>query len=268
MRDHVLERLRASWGQRHSGAQPRSTAVEQEERPGEVLQTGSAGVLFHGDYSAVTTVGEEFGQSRLGIGVMHDLDGEIVSINGTAWCIPVDGRPRELDPDEGIAFGSAAHGGVGHVVSLATGSSMEQILIAVDMYLESTHVNHEQVVCAIEIVGTFTDVILRTEAPPTYEHEPLGEVLERETRFEFDSWDGTLVGFRFPDLTDGEIIPGLHLHAMGSDLLSGGHVRRVATSTVAATVWIDELHPLVGTKGTAESNGPDIDFDKYEGPLA
>ena len=105
MHDHVLERLRASWGQRHSGAQPRSTAVEQEKRPGEVLQTGSAGVLFHGDYSAVTTVGEEFGQSRLGIGVMHDLDGEIVSINGTAWCIPVDGRPRELDPDEGIAFG-------------------------------------------------------------------------------------------------------------------------------------------------------------------
>jgi hypothetical protein len=45
-------------------------------------------------------------------------------------------------------------------------------------------------------------------------------------------------------------------------------VRRVATSTVAATVWIDELHPLVGAKGTAESNGPDIDFDKYEGPLA
>ena len=268
MLDDVLEGLRASWGQRHLGTRPRSTAIAHEERPGEVSQTGSAGVLFHGDYSAVTTAGEEFGQSRLGIGVMHDLDGEIVSINGTAWCIPVDGRPRELDPDEGIAFGIAAHGGVGHVVSIATGSSMEQILIAVDMYLESTHVNHEQVVCAIEIVGTFTDVILRTEAPPTYEHELLGEVLERETRFEFDSWDGTLVGFRFPDLTDGEIIPGLHLHAMGSDSLSGGHVRRVATSTVAATVWIDELHPLVGTKGTAESNGPDIDFDKYEGPLA
>jgi len=244
MHDHVLEQLRASWGQRYPRSHPGSTAAVHEERPGEVSQTGSAGILFRGDYSAITTSGEEFGRSRLGIGVMHDLEGEIVSVKGTTWCIPVDGLPRELDPDEGIAFGIAAHGGVGHVVSIATGSSMEEILIAIDAYLESTHVNHEEVVCAIEIEGTFTDVILRTEAPPTYEHEPLGEVLEHETRFEFDVWDGTLVGFRFPDTTDGGLIPGLHLHAIGSDLLSGGHVRRVATATVAAKVWIDELHPV------------------------
>ena len=245
MHDYVLEQLRASWGQRIPRSNPRSKPAADKESHGEVSQIGSAGILFHGDYSAVTTSGEEFGQSRLGIGVMHDLEGEIVSVKGTTWCVPVDGLPRQIDPDEGIAFGIAAHGGVGHVVSIATGSSMEEILSAIDAYLESTHVNHEEVVCAIEIVGTFTDVILRTEAPPTYEHEPLGEVLEYETRFEFDSWDGTLVGFRFPDTTNGELIPGLHLHAIGSDLLSGGHVRRVATNTVAAKVWIDELHPLV-----------------------
>lgn len=231
MRDHVLERLRGSLGLSHAGR-------------GEVSQTSGAGRLFQGDYSASTTVGDEFGRSRLGLGVMRDLEGEIVSVKGTTWCVPVDGQPREVDPSEGIAFGIAAHGGVKHVVPMTEGSIFEEILAGIDAYLESTHLDHEAVVCAIEIVGTFTDVMLRTVAPPTYLNESLMEVIEDETRFEFDVWSGTLVGFRFPDTSNGDLIPGLHLHAIAKDLLSGGHVRLARTDNVKVNVWVDELHPL------------------------
>ncbi len=59
---------------------------------------------------------------------MHDLEGEIVSVKGSTWCVPIDGRPREVMPNEGIAFGVAARGGVAHVVPITNGSKLQEIL--------------------------------------------------------------------------------------------------------------------------------------------
>jgi len=108
---------------------------------------------------------------------------------------------------------------------------MAGIGAALDSYLMTTHVDHEEVVCAIKIEATFTDVVLRTVGHPQYEGETLGDIIDDETRFTFDSWTGTLVGFRYPDATTGETIPGLHLHAISDDRTSGGHVRNVTLST-------------------------------------
>ncbi len=220
---------------------------------GEVVQPRGAGALFQGDYSTSVTVGDEFDGSRLGLGVMHDLEGEVVSLNGVTWAIPVDGQPRVVASHEGIAFGIAARGGVQHKVAVNAGVSLENLIHVVDAYLEIAHVDHEQVVCAIEIVGTFTDVVLRTVAAPTYAHEPLAEVIDHETRFPFDVWSGSLVGFRFPDTTSADLIPGLHLHAIAQDTNSGGHVRAATTGKVVMHLWVDELHPW--KSGLATSPG-------------
>jgi len=175
---------------------------------------------------------------------MQDLNGEVVSVKGTTWRVPVNGVPIEVSPSEGIAFGIAAHGGREHQIEIPIGSDMTGILSAIDTYLGEHHVDHEDVVCAIEIAGSFTDVLLRTEAPATFPNETLSEVLEHETRFEFEQWRGTLVGFRFPDENDGQTIPGLHFHAISFDHNSGGHVHKVVTADVVATLWVDELHPV------------------------
>ena len=125
MHDSALERLREKYFHH-----------QREGRHGEVTQTRSAGRLFAGDYSTSTTVGREFGGSRLGLGVMHDLGGEVVSRNGITWRVPVDGKPIEVGQDEGIAFGVAAHGGTEHKVPMSTGLDMDGILAAIDAYLE------------------------------------------------------------------------------------------------------------------------------------
>lgn len=234
MHDEVLEHVRNTFHLRQGH--------------GSVNQSRGAGQLFKGDFSSSTTAGAEFAGSRLGLGVMHDLDGEVVSVYGTTWRIPVSGIPVEVMPTEGIAFGIAAHGGREHRVEIPAGSDMIGILDVIDAYLAKSHVDHESVVCAIEVDGSFTDLVLRTEAPPTFANETLGEILENETRFEFNDWRGTLVGFRFPDETDGQTIPGLHFHAISHDRVSGGHVRKVVVNKVVAKVWVDELHPVHGVR--------------------
>lgn len=230
MRDQVLEQVRNTFHLRHGR--------------GVVDQSRGAGALFKGNFSASTTAGAEFAGSRLGLGVMQDLNGEVVSVKGKTWRVPVSGIPVEVNPSEGIAFGVAAHGGREHQIEIPFGSDMTRILYMIDSYLAKHHVDHENVVCAIEIVGSFTGVLLRTEAPATFPDETLSEVLEHETRFEFEHWGGTLVGFRFPDENDGQTIPGLHFHAISFDRTSGGHVHKVVSTDVVATIWVDELHPV------------------------
>lgn len=253
MLDDVLHRLRSS-------------RLGRLDR-GRVTQVRSANALFSGDYSGATTVAHEFADSRLGLGVMHDLEGELVSLRGETWRVPVSGTPVLVANDETIAFGIAATGGIPHTFTVATGVGIEGIGDALDRYLLATFVDHEDVVCAIEITGTFTDVVLRTVGHPDHEGESLAEVIENETRFTFDEWHGTLVGFRYPDATSGATIPGLHLHAISDDRLSGGHLRNATTGRVTASLWIDDVH--IERDDTSAGTGLEaVDFASLEGPLA
>jgi acetolactate decarboxylase len=253
MLDDVLHRLRSS-------------SLGRLDR-GQVTQVRSASALFGGDFSAATTVGHEFGGTRLGLGVMRDLEGELVSLRGETWRVPITGTPQRVVDDDTIAFGIAATGGIAHPLTLDAGLGIDGIGAALDGYLSATFVDHEDVVCAIEVTGSFTDVVLRTVGHPENDGESLAEVIDNETRFSFDAWHGTLVGFRYPDATSGATIPGLHLHAISNDRQSGGHVRMVTTGRVTASLWIDDVHIERDRPGEAERTEP-IDFATLEGPLA
>lgn len=255
MHDSVLRHLRESFHERFA-------------HHGHVDQVRSAGRLFAGDYSAAATVRDEFDGSLLGIGVMHDLAGEVVSLEGVTWRVPVDGTPVAVDIEETVAFGIAAHGGRRHRVTVGAGVDVDGLLGVIDTYLARHHIDHEEVVCALRLTGTFRDVVLRTVASPTYEGETLGEIIDDEARFRFDSWTGTMVGFRFPDATTGDTIPGIHLHGIADDRSSGGHLRNMTTADVVLDLWVDELHRLHDSaeSGGAESNEA-VDFSRYEGPV-
>ena len=233
---------------------------------GAVEQAGSASQLFAGHFEGIVTVEEEFGSSRLGIGVMHDLDGEVVSLHGTTWAIPPSGIPQTVNASDTIAFGISAHGGRRHRFSIEPGADLQRIQEAIDSTLARLHENHEQTVCAVSIEGVFRDVLLRTVHHPDYEGETLGEIIEDEIRFTFSQWQGTVVGFRYPDYSSGQTIPGLHLHGLAADQLSGGHVRNITAQEVTAELWVDELH----ISGGDDISGPEsqVDFDRYEGPVS
>ena len=255
MHDSVLRRLR-------------ETFHERFDRHGVVEQARGAGQLFAGNYAPAATVREEFGGSLIGIGVMHDLAGEVVSVGGTTWRIPVDGTPVLVGDDETLAFGVAAHGGRRHRVAVPAGLDVDGTLGVVDAYLERHHIDHEQVVCALRVEGAFRDVVLRTVAPPRYEGQPLGEIIDDEVRFIFDSWAGVMIGFRFPDVSSGETIPGLHLHGISDDRRSGGHLRNMVTADVVMDLWVDELQGLRDSAQTITSgSGGDVDFARYERPV-
>jgi acetolactate decarboxylase len=98
-------------------------------------------------------------------------------------------------------------------------------------------------VAAVKVVGDFSHVLLRSEHGQIPPYQPLGTPgsVTGEVRFEFAPWNGTLAGFRFPDVADDVVIPGLHLHGISRDHSSGGHCHDFTISRGRLYVWVDDV---------------------------
>ena len=213
---------------------------------GHVHQVEVVTDLFRARYEAVTTVGEAFANTVLGIGVAEACDGEIVGFDDEVWRVPADGVPVVAPVDLGLPFVIVATGATGATgavplsVPLDAGMTMPEIAVAVSSILSDAGIDDAHHVAAIRLDGHFTGVLLRSEHRQEPPYDPLPEVLAHEVRFAFDHWAGTLVGFRFPDIEDGIIIPGLHLHGVSDDRRSGGHCHEATTRAVTMSVWLDD----------------------------
>ena len=214
-----------------------------ESHLGHITQIETVHDLFAGRYEAVTTVGEAFADAVVGLGVAEAVDGEIVHVDGVTWRIPADGVPRIAPPDLGMPFSVAASGGTPVTRSVPTGASLPDLTALVDDVLIAESLHHDYLVAAVTVVGEFERVLLRSEHPQEPPYKPLGNpgAVTGEVRFELAPWTGTLAGFRFPDVSDDVVIPGLHLHGIAADHGSGGHCHELAVVSATLTVWVDDV---------------------------
>jgi acetolactate decarboxylase len=211
---------------------------------GHVHQIDVVTDLLHGNYEPVTTVAHAFAKSHIGLGVADRLDGEIISIDGTTWRIPATGIPVTAEPDLGLPFAISAVGGVAIHQDLEPGMSEADLATFVADFVKIAN-DGAHTIAAIRIDGIFRNVLLRSEhkQEPPFRH--LDEVLREEVLFPFESWSGTLAGFVYPQEsqsgeTTGEVIPGLHLHAISSDRTSGGHLHHATVTQAAIRMWLDD----------------------------
>ncbi|GDX32984.1 alpha-acetolactate decarboxylase [Actinomycetes bacterium] len=216
---------------------------------GHIKQTEILKDLFEGHYESATTVAQAFEGALLGIGVAEAVDGEIVAFDNTVWRVPVDGNPVVADPALGLPFSVVAVGGTEKTEAVAEGTDFTCLTALIDEVLKAAGRHHEHCVAAVRVDGTFTGVVLRSEPRQQRPYRPLTEVLEHEVQFPFATWAGTLVGFRFPDVNDQVVIPGLHLHGIGADRQSGGHCHRAITVAATLRVWIDDVDIFVPMTG-------------------
>ncbi len=253
----------------HRAADASSTS---RSAAGHIRQTEVLSDMFAGHFEAVTTVGVAFasvlqgqqGQTQgektgLGLGVAEAADGEIVAFDGEVWRIPMDGRPVLAEPTLGVPFAVVAEGGKPVIQQLPAGLGFAEITAHIDTLLRSFDKQHEHRVAAVRIDGLFGDVLLRSEPRQTPPYPTLETVLEHESSFAFRRWPGTLAGFRFPDVSDGIVIPGLHLHGVSDDRASGGHCHRATTIAATLSVWVDDVEvrippALVGRQDEGNRN--------------
>ena len=216
---------------------------------GHITQVDTVTDLFRAHYEAHTTVAEAFTDFTVGLGVAEACDGEIVAADDTVWQIRADGLPVVAAPDLGLPFAVVAHGGLAMTVNLPIGIDMISLPTEVDALIDARQAQAEHLVAAVRVDGMFRDVLLRSEHRQQPPYPPLPDVLSHEVHFTFPAWQGSLVGFRFPDNEDGVTIPGLHLHAIAADRRSGGHCHTFTVVDAVLTVWLDDVEvklPLPG----------------------
>jgi acetolactate decarboxylase len=78
--------------------------------------------------------------------------------------------------------------------------------------------------CAVRIDGEFELVHARSVPRQGKPYRPLAEVVGEQRVFDFKDAQGTLIGFRFPDYSEGIEVSGYHLHFITADRKRGGHV--------------------------------------------
>lgn len=199
-----------------------------------VEQFDTANHLFEGGYDGEETVAVVFEDAWLGLGISDALDGELVVVDGIVWRVPDSGVPEVADPAALVPFAISERKAPTDsitTVHIPRGTSFAELAELVEAE------THECITVRIE--GTFRDVVLRSEHRQTPPYRALDEVLsvdsDQEVRFHFDTWDGILVGYRFPDARDGVLLPGLHLHALSHDRKSGGHCREMIVEEAVMT---------------------------------
>ncbi len=78
---------------------------------------------------------------------------------------------------------------------------------------------------AVRVTGRFKSVTIRSLPRQTPPYAPLEEVLKTGEQVRtLENIDGTMVGFRMPEIIGNVAPPAFHLHFISADARVGGHV--------------------------------------------
>jgi acetolactate decarboxylase len=220
-----------------------------------LTQVATIDGLLQGAYDGVMPCSELTQYGDMGIGTFDHLDGEMVVLNGVIYQVRADGSIHIIESELKTPFAAVCAFDVAQLIEVPKGAGMQatQALIDERLFDQNTF-------CAVKITGTFRRMKTRSVPPQEKPYPVLTEVVKHQTVFEFESIQGTIVGFRCPEFVKGVNVPGYHLHFLSSDLSSGGHV--LDFEITEAKVEIDPLERFYLILPTGLANHQNLDFSK------
>ncbi|CAN5459437.1 acetolactate decarboxylase [soil metagenome] len=193
--------------------------IHERIEPGVLFQASTIGALLDGAYDGDISFGELAEHGNLGLGTLNGLDGEMIALGGRFYRADVDGVINEIDPETKTPFAVVVPFEAADEFDLPSAYSHQQLLDEIDR-----RSGPESRAWAFRIDGRFASVKARSVPRQQPPYRPLADVIGGQHVFELDDVEGTMVGFRFPDHSDGIEAPGYHLHFIDSARTRGGHV--------------------------------------------
>ena len=184
-----------------------------------LFQASTIAALLEGRYEGDCTFADLARQGDTGLGTLNGLDGEMIALDGQFFRADAEGRTTPISPEAKTPFAVVVEFDPDRTVEFDRRQGMEEALSTLD---------HEGgdagPVAAIRIDGEFETVEARSVPRQEKPYRPLAEVVESQNVFTLGPCAGTLVGFRFPDFSEGIEVAGYHLHFIDRDRERGGHV--------------------------------------------
>lgn len=183
-----------------------------------LFQASTITALLEGRYEGDVTFADLARQGDTGIGTLNGLDGEMIALDGDFFRADVDGRISAIPPDAKTPFAVVVDFDPDRSLDFDSPLGMEQVQAALDPG------DGPGPIAAIRIDGAFERIQARSVPRQEKPYRPLAEVVENQNVFTLGPSEGTLIGFRFPDWSEGIEVAGYHFHFIDRDRERGGHV--------------------------------------------
>jgi acetolactate decarboxylase len=242
----------------------REEELHAEHEPHVLFQASTIGALLDGAYEGDVSFAELAEHGDLGLGTLDSLDGEMIALDGRFYRADVAGAINEVDPQARTPFAVLTWFTPTAEIRVEEPVSHAELFARLDDRLpEGT------AACAVRIDGSFDLVHARSVPRQTPPYRPLAEVVGEQHVFDLADVEGTMVGFRFPDYSEGIEVSGYHLHFITADRTRGGHVlearpRRAVAHIDASTDLHVELPPGVDLSAPAASEATHAALDRAE----
>jgi acetolactate decarboxylase len=197
----------------------REEELHAEHEPHVLFQASTIGALLDGAYEGDVTFAELAEHGELGLGTVNELDGEVIAVDGGFYRADVDGAISEIDPAARTPFAVLTWFSPTAELLIRTPLSHDELIALLDEHLPA-----RTVACAIRVDGWFGRVHARSVPRQSPPYRGLAEVVCDQHVFDLTDVEGTMVGFRFPDYSEGIEVSGYHLHFITADRTRGGHV--------------------------------------------
>ncbi len=183
-----------------------------------LTQVSTINALMTGIYDGSCTVQELKTYGDFGIGTFNNLDGEMALLDGICYKMQSDGSVVQTTAHEKVPFASVTK--FSSDTTIALNALSQKALVTI---LDST-IPTKNIFFAIRIDGLFKIVNVRSVPKQSPPYVPLIQVVQKQSLFTFENFEGTLIAFRCPDYAKGINVPGYHFHFISKDKQKGGHV--------------------------------------------
>jgi acetolactate decarboxylase len=184
-----------------------------------ITQVSTAPALSRGHFYGALAVSNLLAHGDHGLGTFEGLDGELVLHSGVVYRVNVDGVAQPAAPDDRVAFAQVTWFEPNETYSVM---AMNQRLFRSSLAWKQPDRGRAK---AVRVTGRFKSITVRSVPKQTPPYAPLNEVLKTGEQVRtLENIDGTMVGFRMPDILGTVAPPAFHLHFISADARVGGHV--------------------------------------------
>jgi acetolactate decarboxylase len=182
----------------------------------EVFQHSTIQALLQGKYEGSITYSEVFSHGDFGIGTFHQLDGEMIALDGEFFQVRSDGVVSRVKEEQTTPFAMVKFFETDIERQTEGEFPFESLLKRIESLLPSSDQAH-----AVKVSGLFREMKLRAARRQSPPYPPLKDMTQAE--FSYEEVRGTCVGFYFPHF-QGINVPGFHFHFLSEDNRFGGHL--------------------------------------------
>ncbi|WP_408869201.1 acetolactate decarboxylase [Brochothrix campestris] len=191
-----------------------------EANVNQLFQHSTMGALVGAQFAGSITFADLLKQGDIGIGTLHDFDGELVVIDGEAYQIKSNGQAYLKEPEETTPFASVSHFEPSLSFEVSGGMTRLEIEAKIRAYAEIS----PNIFFAVKLTGTFKSVDTRVVPKQMRPYQPLVEAVKKQPVFHFENVKGTVLGFWTPPYFQGVGVAGYHLHFITAERDAGGHL--------------------------------------------